>query len=100
MQLNLLLVWLACLTLGNYRMKRSILYPPFIFCAMWLVVMSIYWTRPLEVDPLHGETLLLLSAGAGIFSIAGVLAELIPVGGRRAHPRESPPFIRSRMAAG
>lgn len=68
----------ALLTALNYRVQRSVLYPPFIFCVMWLIDLSLYRADLTEVDELHGNTIFLLIAGGVLFSAGGLLSLLIP----------------------
>ena len=78
MQIGILILLLAALVLLNYRIARSVLYPPFVFSVMWLLVFSIYETNLIEIDPLHFGTLLLVGSGAVLFSFGGLLAKLVP----------------------
>lgn len=66
------------LSLANYKMGRSILYPPFAFCVLWLFVLGIYLSRPVELDPLRPETIFLLGAGAVAFTAGSTCAKLLP----------------------
>jgi hypothetical protein len=36
------LALLVVLVLGNYWLGRSVLYPPFLFCGMWILDLSLY----------------------------------------------------------
>jgi oligosaccharide repeat unit polymerase len=78
MEFAILLSFIACLMLRNYNVSRSVLYPPFLFSAMWLLVLSLYRAGFVEVNPLHGKLMLLLGLGALSFSAAGELARLVP----------------------
>lgn len=78
MQISLLIALLATLALVNYRVSRSVLYPPFLFCIMWLLVFSIYQCNFMTVDPIHTETLLVVGFGAFLFSLGGGIAALFP----------------------
>src|ERR1700722_5714779 len=66
------------LILVNYLLGRSVLYPPFLFCSIWLLVLTIYRFSPGEFDPLHSNTLALLAMGAVFFSLVGLLGILFP----------------------
>jgi oligosaccharide repeat unit polymerase len=72
------LVLLAVLVLGNYWLSRSVLYPPFLFCSMWLLDVSLYRMNLIETDPLHTNTLGFLALGGVLFSSGGLLAMLVP----------------------
>jgi len=66
MILSLLIAFLAALVIANYRFKRSVLYPPFLFCAMWLFDTCLYRLGLIQVDPLHPATLYLIAAGEAV----------------------------------
>jgi len=66
------------LSFANYRIERSILYPPFVFCSLWLFVLGIYTSGLVELDPLRSETVFLLAAGAVAFTVGGACAKLLP----------------------
>jgi oligosaccharide repeat unit polymerase len=83
--LNLSLVFFLLLTVLNYRAHRSVLYPPFIFCAMWLLDLLVFRLGLIEINPLHGNTLAIVAAGAASFSIGGFLAGLAPRALLRTH---------------
>lgn len=78
MNLDWLIVGLAVLTLANYWFRRSVLYPPFLFCSMWLLDMFLHRLQIVEVDPLHSVTLAVIFAGAFLFSLGGLVAFLVP----------------------
>ncbi len=69
---------LVFLVVGNYWFSRSVLYPPFLFCSMWLLDLSLYRMHLIETDPMHSNTLGLIAVGAGLFSGGGFLAMLCP----------------------
>jgi oligosaccharide repeat unit polymerase len=72
------LALLVVLVLGNYWLGRSVLYPPFLFCGMWILDLSLYRMELIETDPLHSNTVLLLAVGSVLFTAGGVLAMLCP----------------------
>jgi oligosaccharide repeat unit polymerase len=76
--LDLALIFFFLLVAFNYRVQRSVLYPPFIFCAMWLLDLVVYRSGFIEIDPVHGNTLVIVAAGAASFSLGGLLAGLAP----------------------
>jgi oligosaccharide repeat unit polymerase len=69
---------LVCLAVTNYQINKSVLYPPFIFCTMWLLVLGLYRLNLVEMDTVHAETFAVLSIGAVLFSIGGACALLVP----------------------
>jgi oligosaccharide repeat unit polymerase len=83
--LDLALISIFILVVLNYRAQRSVLYPPFIFCAMWLLVIVLIRLDLIELDPLHDNTLAILATGAASFSAGGLLAGLVPRGLLRIH---------------
>jgi oligosaccharide repeat unit polymerase len=72
--LDLALGALALLVMGNYVLRRSILYPPFIFCAMWSMDLMIYRLHPIPIDSIHTVTLYVIVLGAFLFSFGGAIA--------------------------
>ena len=62
----------------NYRLNRSVLYPPFIFCTMWLLVLLLYLLNLAPINRLHLETFVVVSTGAVLFSLGGAFALLVP----------------------
>jgi oligosaccharide repeat unit polymerase len=69
---------LVILVLLNYRLSRSILYPPFIFSAMWLLDIFLYRLQLVEMNVIHSETFLIVCVGAVLFSMGGIGALLVP----------------------
>jgi oligosaccharide repeat unit polymerase len=78
MNLESSIVVLLVLTVGNYWLKRSVLYPPFLFCSMWFLSTSLDWLDIVETDPVHPTTLAFIVAGAVLFTAGGLLALLVP----------------------
>src|SRR5580692_473306 len=69
---------LVGLILVNYWLSRSVLYPPFLFCSIWLLDLTIYRFSPGEFDALHSNTIALLGMGAVFFTLGGLLGMLFP----------------------
>jgi oligosaccharide repeat unit polymerase len=63
---------------GNYWIKRSVLYPPFLFCSMWLLATALYWTNLVQTDTVRPSTLAIIVVGAVLFTAGGLLAFLVP----------------------
>jgi oligosaccharide repeat unit polymerase len=78
MNLDLAITAFVLLTIGNYWVARSVLYPPFIFCVMFLLDFSMYRANFIVIDPLHTNTLLFVGGGALLFSLGGLLSQGIP----------------------
>ena len=100
--LDLALIFFLLLVVLNYRVQRSVLYPPFIFCAMWLLDLAVVRLGLIELDPVHGNTLEIVAAGAASFSAGGLLAGLAPKELLRIHlfppkPKKSPDFLRNML---
>ena len=96
---DLVFIFFLLLVVLNYRAHRSVLYPPFIFCAMWLLALTVFRSGLIEVDPVHGNTLTIVAAGAALFSIGGLLAGLAPRKLLRIHlfppkPERTPDSLR------
>ncbi len=69
---------LALLVVLNYLVHRSVLYPPFVLCFMWLFDLVIYRSGLIEINPLHTNTLEIVTAALTMFSLGGLLASLLP----------------------
>ena len=100
--LNLALVFFILLTVLNYMTHRSVLYPPFIFCTMWLLELLVIRSGIIEIDPIHGNTLLIVTAGASAFSFGGLLADIVPSMLLRIHlfplkPKKANDFLRNML---
>ena len=76
--MDLLILTLALLVLANYRLRRSVLYPPFLFCGMWLLATFIYRLHLVVINPIHPITLYVIAAGAMLFSLGGLCAFFVP----------------------
>lgn len=83
--LDLSLVFFLLLVVLNYRAHRSVLYPPFIFSALWLLDLAVVRSSLIELNPVHGNTLAIVAAGAAAFSVGGLLAGLAPQAPLRFH---------------
>src|ERR1700722_7003483 len=72
----------VALTVFNYYVgRKNVLYPPFIFSIIYLVVLGLYMLPLVEADPLGINTLAIVVAGVTAFSAGGASMSL----GR--HPR-------------
>jgi len=76
--LDILICALTIVALANYRLRRSVLYPPFLFCGMWLLDAVVLRLHLVDVDPIHPITLCVIEAGAILFSLGGLCAFLVP----------------------
>ena len=76
---GLALTFLGLLTIANYFVgKRRVLYPPFIYSAIWALDLVIFKISPIELDEVHAVTWWVITAGALVFSIGGWLARFVP----------------------
>jgi oligosaccharide repeat unit polymerase len=78
MSVNSILAILALLVLGNYWLSRSVLYPPFLFSSMWLLVFTLYRLDLTPMEPLHSATVGIIGLGAILFSFGAAIALLAP----------------------
>src|ERR1700760_99208 len=78
MSLEMTVIVLVVLTVGNYWLKRSVLYPPFMFCAMWLLATGLDLMDIVTTDTIDTGTLAFVTAGAVVFTLGGVIALLFP----------------------
>lgn len=76
--LDIVLAVVAALTILNYWFWRSVLYPPFIFCFMWLFDLATWRMHLIDVYPLHSNTLAIVAVSAALFTLGGALASLTP----------------------
>jgi oligosaccharide repeat unit polymerase len=72
-------MFLALLTVLNYCVgKRSVLYPPFIFSFVWFADAAIFWYAPIQVSDVHSITWWVITIGASLFSLGGLLSRALP----------------------
>lgn len=76
--LDIALTVVAALTILNYSLWRSVLYPPFIFCFMWLFDLATLKLRLIDIYPLHANTLAIVAVSAALFTLGGAFASLLP----------------------
>jgi oligosaccharide repeat unit polymerase len=99
---DLSLLFFLLLVVLNYRVHRSVLYPPFIFCAMWLLDLAVIRSNLIELDPIHANTLAIVAGGAVSFSVGGLLAGFTPQELLRIHlfppkPEKVPDLFRNAL---
>jgi oligosaccharide repeat unit polymerase len=97
MTLSFAVTVIALMLIANYWMFRSVLYPPFLFCAMWLLDLSVYRAGFVVIDSLHSNTLWLITGGALLFSIGGLLVKLLPGYLVETRVTLAPLAVRSRV---
>ena len=78
MTIDAALLLLFILFLANYWATRSVLYPPVIFCGIWLLDLLLYRMDLIEIDPISPTTVVIVSLGAVIFSLGSGLGLLVP----------------------
>jgi oligosaccharide repeat unit polymerase len=78
MNLDGAIALLSIFLLVNYWLSRSVLYPPFLFCGIWLLDLGIYRFNGQDFDPPHANTLYVLTFGAICFTVGGAVAKLVP----------------------
>ena len=78
MSVDAALALLAILLLANYWISRSVLYPPIVFCGMWILDLFVYRLGLIEIDQIASQTVAILVAGALLFSLGSGLALLVP----------------------
>jgi len=83
--LDILIVLLTMLAAANYRFRRSVLYPPFLFCGMWLFDVLFYRFDLIDINQLHSITLFVIAGGALLFSLGGIFAYCVPGRFVKAH---------------
>jgi hypothetical protein len=88
---DLALIFFLLLVVLNNCAQRSVLYPPSIFCALWLLDLAVIRLDLIEFHPVHGNTLAIVSVRAASFSVGSLLAGLVP-------PESCSAFISFRPA--
>jgi oligosaccharide repeat unit polymerase len=86
------------LTVCNYYAGRKIvLYPPFIFSLIFLIVLGLYVLPLVQVDPLGIKTLVIVVAGIAAFSVGGVSMSLRRYRRPFVDGRRGKPFYKKAM---
>jgi oligosaccharide repeat unit polymerase len=72
------IILLFALTVFNYRLgRKNVLYPPFLFSVIWLVILSLYFMLYLvpliEMSTLRVATLFAVMSGVIAFSAGGII---------------------------
>lgn len=89
------------LSLLNLRLVRSVLYPPFIFSALWTVLLTLLLLSGDAFYPLSATSLFLQFLGILSFSAGGVLAMLnAGTAGRQASDRHETSSLVSLFITG
>jgi oligosaccharide repeat unit polymerase len=78
MSLDGAILLLSLLFVGNYWRSRSVLYPPFLFCGMWILDLVVYRFNLGSFDLPHANTLNVITFAALFFSLGGFAAMLVP----------------------
>jgi oligosaccharide repeat unit polymerase len=78
MALDFAILAVSILLLFNYRVSRSVLYPPFVFCFMWMFSLVVCRLDLVDLNPIHPLTFIVISIGALGFTLGGLLSWLIP----------------------
>ena len=77
---------LIVLTVLNYAVSRSLIYPPLLFCAVWAVQMVGLQITGDYFFPMEDTTLWVFFFGALAFTAGGLLAMLLKLGPPKAEP--------------
>jgi oligosaccharide repeat unit polymerase len=73
---GILLLGLLVMTYVNYFIGgRDVLYPAFIYTAIWTLIAAVYNFCPIEVDRLGSKTVAIFLAGGASFSIGAFLGK-------------------------
>ncbi len=76
-------IFLALLAAVNFRVRRSLFYPPALYSAWWAVLLIVLWLSGDVFYPLSLKTLAIYVLGAMAFTLGGLLRLL-------SHPSETP----------
>src|SRR5260370_4515302 len=88
----LALLTMSMLVVLNYRIARDFRYPPVLMSAVWLIIMSIYYISPLEINKIGVVTVLIFISTILAFSSGGLLALAVPERRRRTRGSRSAPL--------
>ncbi len=88
----LALLTMSMLVVLNYRIARDFRYPPVLMSAVWLIIMSIYYISPLEINKIGVVTVLIFISTILAFSSGGLLALAVPERRRRTRASRSAPL--------
>jgi oligosaccharide repeat unit polymerase len=69
----IVLLTLSALVILNYSTCRDFRYPPVLMCGVWLIVMTLYYLSPLEINPIGIVTVLIFISTTVAFSAGGYL---------------------------
>lgn len=76
-------VFLALLAAVNFRVRRSLFYPPALYSAWWAVLLLVLWLSGDVFYPLSLKTLAVYVLGAMAFTLGGLLRLV-------SHPSDAP----------
>ena len=76
-------IFLALLAAVNFRVRRSLFYPPALYSAWWAVLLIVLWLSGDVFYPLSLKTLAIYVLGAMAFTLGGLLRLL-------SHPSDTP----------
>jgi oligosaccharide repeat unit polymerase len=66
---------MVALSILNYMLRRDILYPPFIFCAVWCTATTAFLLFPMRINNLGAETVGVFIGGAACLSAGAALGK-------------------------
>jgi len=75
---------LFALTSINYFVARSVVYPPFLYCGVWLIATIAYLFYPREIDLLTWESVFIFAGAAVCFSVGALVGKRRLAKGGRA----------------
>jgi oligosaccharide repeat unit polymerase len=71
--------FLLALTAINFMLgNKRVLFPPFIFSAIWLIDLCVFVLSPISLNKVHAVTWWVISLGAFLFSVGGWMTKLFP----------------------
>src|SRR5665213_4479807 len=91
---------LLVMALMNFCVCKSVLYPPFVFCASWAMVIFGLETVKDLYYPVTSRTLWIYVAGAIAFSAGGLIAALLKVPAPKVETGGETPYYIHMLLTG
>jgi oligosaccharide repeat unit polymerase len=87
-----LVAFLAALTVSNYWIGgRNVLYPGFLFSALWAFTLGLYAWSPVDIDQIGVQTQIFLASCVALFAVGCFLGSRLPQReGKSVQPPQAP----------
>jgi oligosaccharide repeat unit polymerase len=95
---SVLLLWfLAVCVWANYAISKNVLYPAFMFSAVWFAVIGVYVFCPLKLDRISSKTSAIIGASTVAFSAWCWVGSHIQPLSKPSAPIKRNPFISTML---